>query len=495
MDDPAELTRRRRSGIRASLSAMNVVTVEQSWLPPLVHLSYNLLTLVGLFLLNAATVIWLFVLPVMTREAAQHPYLLVFFLGILPLVFLLGLVLTPLGIYLRYRRATRRETRPRIYAPLGWQNREFRHLSSLFGIATGINVLAGGYLSQAAVDYMDSPGFCSATCHSMSPEYAAYQDSPHLKVECVECHIGPGRRAYVRAKLNGLWQVSVTMLNSYPRPIPTPLNNLRPAQEICESCHWPQKFSGIRLRVIDHFAEDSANTHTKTVLALAIGGGPMVKGIHGFHVAPGVTIEYAADERREKIYWVRYTNPEGIVTEYAADAWHSAERPAYEIRTMDCLDCHTRPSHKFRLPQRALDEALALGSVDSTLPWIKTRGVEILLADYVDAADAERRIPSALHELYRTEYPDLYRDSLRTIEHSAAGLLAIYKRNVFPEMGVAWGTYPDHSGHNDFIGCVRCHGAGLKTADGTSITAECTACHRILALREREPEVLEKLGM
>jgi hypothetical protein len=109
------------------------------------------------------------VLPVVTREAAQHPYLLIFFLGILPLVFLLGLVLTPLGIYLRYRRLRRRGTQPQMFAPLGWQNRDLRKLSSFVGIATGINVLAGGYFSQAAVDYMDSPGFCSATCHSMSP--------------------------------------------------------------------------------------------------------------------------------------------------------------------------------------------------------------------------------------------------------------------------------------------------------------------------------------
>jgi hypothetical protein len=256
-----------------------------------------------------------------------------------------------------------------------------------------------------------------------------------------------------------------------------------------------QRCSGVRLRVIDHFAEDSANTHTKTVLALAIGGGPVAKGIHGFHVAPGVTVEYAADDRREKVYWVRYTDPEGVVTEYTADAWHSAERPEYEIRAMDCLDCHTRPSHRFRLPQRALDEALALGSVDSALPWIKKRGVEILESDYADVADAEQQIPIALTEFYRTGYPDLYRDSLSTIEHSAAGLVALYKRNVFPEMGVSWGTYPDHSGHSDFIGCVRCHGAGLKTADGQSISAECTACHRILALREREPEILQELGM
>jgi hypothetical protein len=45
----------------------------------------------------------------------------------------------------------------------------------------------------------------------MKPEYTAYQNSPHARVACVNCHIGPGANWFVKSKLSGTWQViSVT---------------------------------------------------------------------------------------------------------------------------------------------------------------------------------------------------------------------------------------------------------------------------------------------
>jgi hypothetical protein len=362
-------------------------------------------------------------------------------------------------------------------------------------VATTCNVLVGGYFSQSTVHYMDSAGFCSTTCHSMNPEYIAFKNSPHLNINCVECHIGSGRRAYARAKLNGVWQVGATILNSYPKPIPTPLENLRPAREICETCHWPEKFAGVQVRVFDQFDRDSANTHTKTVLALAVGGGPVASGIHGFHVAPGVTVEYLADQARQEMHWVRYTDPTGTVSEYMNDGWQAADAGNHEVRQMDCLDCHTRPSHGFQMPARALDEAMALGKVDSTLPWVKREALDILRCEYASTAEAEVAIPRALAEFYESAYPELFSARRESIERSAAGLVEIFKRNVFPEMGVDWGTYPDNSGHSDFVGCFRCHGGGLATAQGGSITTDCNACHRMLAFRQRDPEILQQLGI
>ncbi len=485
----------RAVGMRSSLTAMNIADTERSWLPPLVFLSHNTLTLIGLFLVNAAAVLWLFVLPVATRESAQHPYLLIFFLGILPAAFLLGIALVPLGIYRRYRRLSRHGIEARYFEPLGWENREFRNVALFIVIASSANVLLGGYFSQTTVHYMDSPSFCATTCHSMSPEYAAYQHSPHVNIDCVECHIGSGRSAYMRAKLNGLWQVTATTFRLYPRPIPTPLENLRPAREICESCHWPRKFSGVQVRVLEHFAEDSANTRTTTVLSLAVGGGPVAAGIHGLHVGPGITIEYGSDPTRREIHWVRYSDSTGLIDEFVADGWTSHDAPAHETRTMDCLDCHTRPSHQFQMPERALDEALALRRIDPTLPWIRKRGRELLEAEYVSREDARRRITESLVEFYRSEYPSVYSARRASVDRSAVGLAEIWERNIFPEMGVGWGTYPDFSGHTDFVGCFRCHGGGQRTAEGKVITAECTACHRLLAVRESEPEILGQLGV
>jgi hypothetical protein len=62
MDDATQLKRPKHSSVRMSLSAVNVSAVKRSWLPPLVYLSYNPVTLAGLFLMNAAVVSWLFVL-------------------------------------------------------------------------------------------------------------------------------------------------------------------------------------------------------------------------------------------------------------------------------------------------------------------------------------------------------------------------------------------------------------------------------------------------
>jgi len=506
MGDADGLTRTRASGVRqsltmravgvrSSLTAMNASDLKRSWLPPLIFLAHNALTLLGLFLVNASAVLWLFVLPVATRESAQHPYLLIFFLGLLPAAFVTGLALIPVGMVRRYRRVTKWGIEAREFEPLGWENREFRNLALFIVLATSANVVLGGYFSQTTVHYMDSPSFCSTTCHSMSPEYAAYQYSPHVNIDCVECHIGSGRSAYMRAKLNGIWQVTATAFRLYPRPIPTPLENLRPAREICESCHWPQKFGGVRIRILDHFAEDSANTRTTTVLALTVGGGAVARGIHGFHVGPGVTIEYAADSLRSTVYWVRYTDSTGVVGEYATGDWNAAEHAGKEVRTMDCLDCHTRPSHRFQLPQRALDEALAFGSVDPSLPWIKKRGFELLVAEYGSAEQAEAAIVGGLTEFYRREFPTVLQLRREAVERSAAGIVAIYERNVFPSMGVTWGTYPDYGGHTDFNGCFRCHGADQRTAAGEAIRSDCAACHSLLAVRESEPDILEQLGV
>jgi hypothetical protein len=489
-------TRLSRSSVRVSLSAMNISATKRNWLPPLINLAHNPLTLAGLFLVNAAAVFWLFVLPVATQDGARHPYLLIVFFGCLPIAFIIGLAAIPLGLYLRYRKQTRGGLHAREFDALGWDNREFRQISLFVVGATCCNVLLGGYVSQHTVHYMDSPGFCSTTCHSMSPEYVAYQDSPHRNIDCVECHIGSGRRAYARAKLNGLWQVTATVFELYPTPIQTPLENLRPARDICESCHWPQNFSGVEIRVLNHFAKDSANTWTKTVLALRVGGGSSTTGIHGAHVATGDVFEYVASERRQEILWVRHKDSTGVVlAEYESAEWDSVAGTEVEIRTMDCLDCHTRPSHRFQTPERALDNALAMGDIDADLPWIREHGLSTLRVNYASSADAAKQIPDTLNAVYRLEHPAIFQSQQHAISKSAEALIAIYNRNVFPSMGIEWGTYPDNSGHNDSPGCFRCHGSSLRNSAGESISMDCSLCHVILAMRESDPEILTRLGI
>jgi hypothetical protein len=221
----------------------------------------------------------------------------------------------------------------------------------------------------------------------------------------------------------------------------------------------------------------------------------MAAGIHGAHVGPGIAIKYATDSARKNIHWIRYSDSNGVVAEYASEGWDAGTELEHELRDMDCLDCHTRPSHQFQMPERALDEAMALGKVDPTLPWIRKAGRELLEVDYASGEEAAEQIAANLTEFYRTEFPAALKNRRSAIQKSAEGLVDIYRHNVFPEMRVRWGTYPDFSGHTDFVGCFRCHGGGQLNADGRSIPAECTTCHRLLAVRESEPAILEQLGL
>ncbi len=468
---------------------------EHGWVKPFIHLADNWISKIGLVLLTTAVIAWFFVLPVEIQEGARHPYLGILFFVILPTMFFVGLAIVPLGIVRKMRAEQKAGVLPAEPPRLEWANPELRRLVKLIGIATVANVIVGGYYTHAAVEYMDSANFCGQACHVMTPEYTAYQDSPHVNVPCTECHVGAGAAAYVESKMRGVGQLVAITLDNYERPIPTPVETLRPAREICEHCHWPQKFGGYRLEVLDKFEADETNTNSKTVLVMRIGGGSMTTGIHGFHTKPGVTIEYAATPDRQEIPWVRYIEPDGTATEYAVESWDPSQSSQFEFRTMDCLDCHTRPSHRFQLPDRAVDEALATGAIDPSLPWAKKIALDLLQAEYETTGDAEEKIPQDFVSRYREEHSEFYNTRLDAIKRSAEAVLAVYKRNVFPEMMVTWGTYPDHIGHEDFPGCFRCHDYMHESPDGASISQDCSACHELLAMEESDPEILGSLGI
>jgi hypothetical protein len=80
------------------------------------------------------------------------------------------------------------------------------------------------------------------------------------------------------------------------------------------------------------------------------------------------------------------------------------------------------------------------------------------------------------------------RDFYRAPSHAARGpdidraVLAVqevYRRNVFPDMNVTFGTYPSNIGHVDFPGCFRCHDDDHKSKDGKKIGQDCDTCHAI----------------
>jgi hypothetical protein len=470
----------------------------REWLRPIVYLSNNPLSLIGVVLVTTAAVILIVLLPLLWSGSVVLPYGgLLFFLG-LPALFFAGLALIPIGIWLKRRRGGSPQSAP----PLDLRNAEFRRLLFFILVTSIINLIIAGQVSYGAVNYMDSVGFCGQTCHPvMTPEFTAYQNSPHSRVDCVKCHVGPGASGFVRAKLSGVRQLVGVALNNYPRPIPTPVHDLRPARETCEACHWPQKFGGERLRVISTYAEDQANTLTKTVLMMHIGGGVTKgPGIHGVHLGVGVVMRYfPADESRQTIPVVERTDASGKTIRYvSSDAKPEDLKAAGDEskwRTMDCMDCHNRPSHTYELPERALNEAIASGEVPAALPWVKKHGLEVLKASYSSRDEATERLPSALERIYREQHPDVYTAHKADIDTAAKGILAVYRRNVFPEMKVEWGGYPNNLGHTDFPGCFRCHDANHAAPDGAAVSQDCSSCHAMLATDESDPKVLADMGV
>ena len=253
-------------------------------------LTRHWLSLLGVALLATAVISWLFVLPQQIRGHVANPYVGIVVFLVLPAIFFTGLALVPIGVYL-----SKRQIRRGLSEEGFDRQRALRRIAWFFGVTTLLNILIGTQVSYRAVEYMETPQFCGASCHTMNPELAAYRNSPHSRVECVECHVAPGAAGWIHSKTNGIRQLFETVLNTSPRPIPSALasNRLVPARETCENCHWPQQFGGARLRLFSKYADDETNTRTETVLLMLVGGN-RIAGIHGAHLGPGVHIRFAA---------------------------------------------------------------------------------------------------------------------------------------------------------------------------------------------------------
>jgi nitrate/TMAO reductase-like tetraheme cytochrome c subunit len=456
-------------------------------------LTLHWVSLAGVAIVTTAVLSFLFVLPLQVRGHVDNPYIGIIVFLILPVLFFVGLVLIPVGIYLGKRRLEK-----------GLVSREFdrkdtiRRLAWFFGITTLLNVVIGTQLTYRAVEHMETPQFCGQACHSMSPEFAAYQNSPHSRVECVECHVVPGAAGWIASKRAGTRQLIETIFNTYRRPIPSALesNRLVPSAETCENCHWPEKFGSARLRVVTSYAEDEKNTRTQTVLMMMVGGSKFA-GIHGKHFSPGIQIRFAAaDSKRQSIPWVEYRNKNtGATRTFVSEGAKPDSYKNLPVYEMQCVDCHNRPTHTFELPERGMNNALELGELPDTLPFIKKKGVELLKTNYGSQQEVAEKLPAALAEFYKRNYPDVYSKRSQDVQSAAQSILAIYNRNVFPDLKVTWGTYPNNLGHTDFPGCFRCHDGSHSEAGGTAITQDCTVCHELVAIDEASPEILKTLGL
>jgi len=471
-------------------------------LQPIYFLGQNPLTLTGAVVTTSTALttiaFWFYdiFLP-----GPPHPYIGLLVFLILPGIFVLGLLLIPLGIWLRRRSLRGSGKLPAVFPAIDLGMPVVRRTLEWVAAATVLNLLIVGTASYRGVEYMDSTSFCGTTCHAvMEPEYTTYQNSPHSRVACVDCHIGPGAGWFVRSKLSGLRQVVAVTFHTYSRPIPSPVKYLRPARETCEQCHWPQRFTGDKFLVNTSYKDDEKNTPQTDVLVLKVGGRTWQGsvGIHGHHLADNARIRYiSTDAQRQTIPVVDYTDDSGKTTEFiSSDAKPTQQQlDKGEHRVMDCVDCHNRPTHTFDLPENAVDKQMSLGRISPDFPYIRKKAVEVLKVDYPTRDVAQQSITAEINKFYQTNYPAIYQAQRTVVEQAGAEVARIYLRNIFPDMRVTWGTHPNNIGHNDSPGCFRCHDGSHTSADGQTITNDCSACHQVLAAGEENPKILTDLGM
>jgi hypothetical protein len=464
----------------------------------------NWITILGVVLTTGAavTLVWSWFLELASPHAV-HPYVgMVLFVG-LPMIFIVGLILIPIGILLRRASLKRAGHLPSVIPAIDFKSKHLHNVLFLVGGLTIVNIVLMGAATVKGVEYMDSSRFCGLTCHTpMSMEYRAFENSPHSRVGCAQCHIGPGAESFMKAKLAGVRQVFGVLFNSYSRPIPSPVETLRPARETCEDCHWPQKFVGNKILVRTHYGDDAESTPATTVLMLKIGGlsNKGNTGIHGRHLDNTARVTYLpTDGKRQTIGKVTYRDDNGQTVEFVnPDVKMTPEQLAKtESRKMDCVDCHNRPTHAFEMPEQAVDRIITEGSLSRELPFAKKTAVEIIKRDYKDQAAAAIAIPQAVADFYQKNYPEVFAQKHNLVVAGGNAIKEAFLRNVSPEMKLTWGTHPNHIGHggNDLAGgCFRCHDGNHTTKEGRTITSSCDTSHTILAQDEKDPKILKELG-
>ncbi|MBV8206576.1 MAG: NapC/NirT family cytochrome c [Acidobacteria bacterium] len=433
-----------------------------------------------------SNIVFLYLIGFFSRSSS--PYLGIFTWVIFPAFLALGILLQFLGILLEHRRRRISGEIPTEPFPrLDFNRPDLRKKFAAFLVAALFFGILSAVGSYQAYQFSDTVSFCGTTCHEpMHPEYTAYLSSPRARVGCVVCHVGPGAGWYVRSKLSGTYQIYSAVFHKYPRPITTPVHNLRPAAETCEECHWPERFIGAQLKVFTHYSTDENNTPRQIRMLIKTGGGSTASalsaGIH-WHMNIANRITYVAtDPQRQSIPWVRVEDNAGHVTDYMAKSSSLTPQQiaAMPRRQMDCIDCHNRPSHIYRPPDLSVDLALLGGQIDRTLPGIKNIATNALTATYSTTPDALRGIARDIQDAYKAKFPQVAIDRKASIDQAVAATQAIYQNTIFPEMKVDWRTHPNNIGHFYSLGCFRCHDGEHVSSDGRVVRKDCDICHAVL---------------
>ncbi|MGA2499682.1 MAG: NapC/NirT family cytochrome c, partial [Tepidisphaeraceae bacterium] len=449
----------------------------------------NPITLMGLLLAAAGLLLlvtfWLFI--ALSPSAENNQYLAIIGFMILPGVFINGLILCPVGMLFRKWRLQHHA----VIKPISP-----RRAGIFLGITFFLILPVIGVSGYKGYHFTESAEFCGTICHNMDPQYVRYEQSPHARVTCAGCHIGPGASPFVKSKLSGLRQVFKTSLNTFSRPIPPAITELRPARDTCEQCHWPSHFFGGQLKKTVHFAPDETNTRHDYEVLVKVGGANAYLGqAEGIHMHMLDRIEYVSDDHRlDHIPWVRYRYPDGNTVVFRSDGKSTSEPPAHgAVRRLDCIDCHNLIGHDFPSPERAVDHALFVKRLDVSLPYIKRESVMVLAQPYKTREEGLAAIEKGLQGFYRDKYPEIWAKKRESVGRAVEAVRDIYHDTMFPEMKVDWRTYPNHIGHMESPGCFRCHDGLHIAEDGRRISSDCTSCHTFQYRQPGSPNtIIEK---
>ncbi len=417
-------------------------------------------------------------------DFTQHnanPYLGIFTYIVAPGFLIAGLATMAFGAWAQRRWAIKHAATMPDKWRLDFSNPNQRRRLALFGCGALGFILLSAFGSYQTYHYSESTAFCGQVCHeAMNPEWVTYQRGSHARVDCVACHVGTGAQWFVKAKINGTHQLIAYLRDNYNRPIDTPVKNLRPAQDTCEKCHWPEKFAGNIELNLEHFLSDKKNTPYTARMLLHVNksapGSPL-GGIH-WHVSNTERVEYyATDSDRQDIPWTRVTNlKDGTARVFRTEAF-KGEPPADKIRVMDCMDCHNRPAHVFPTANDSVEKAMAAGALSTKLPNIKRVAVQAMMNTKIaTAAEAPDKIAAYIRSKYSdaTLAPEL--------PGTVSAVQQIFATTIFPERKADWRVYPNNIGHKDWPGCFRCHDDKHKTSEGLKVrSSDCTSCHTILA--------------
>lgn len=457
--------------------------------PSLPVIFYNPLSLTGAILAVITFLIIIAMAIVDFFNENANPYAGIINYVVLPAILIIGLILIAIGAIRENRRILMGQERRDKLPIINLNNPKQQAASIIFLLGTIVLVISTIFGSIQAYHYTDSDEFCGTLCHTlMIPEYTAYKNSPHARVHCVDCHIGSGATWYVRSKLSGAYQVYATIMNIYPKPIKTPIHNLRPSPETCEQCHWPSKFYSEKNVAFDFYTSDELNSEFKLNMSIKTGGGsPELGNNSGIHWKMYLENEisyYASDERRQNIPWVKVKNRQtGAETYYmSTDSKVKVTDEMIksgQVRTFDCIDCHNRPTHIYNVPNKIVNTYISNNRIDRSIPYIKNIAVQALESKTIRQASSYADLREFILNFYQEAYPDVLSTKRTELNNAISAIADIFSKNYFPDMKANWRAHPNNIGHMYAKGCFRCHDGKHVSPEGKVISNDCNACHSI----------------